>query len=118
VSYTIAIVNFRLPERFQDACDLIDGLVGQDTDQVEPVFQRFYDEVTKLYPCLLSLSDDELEQGVWSDGPLINNFKVKVPVVGFVYSKAQEAAPAVCHLALSMGLSILDWQSGLVRNPS
>jgi hypothetical protein len=117
MSYNIAIVNFRLPEDFDEACKIVDELADIEVDEIEMIFKQFHDEATKVYPCLCDLSDDEVDDGVWCDGPLIDNFRVKAPVIGFSYSKVEEAFPVVGNLALKMGLSILDWQSGKVYNP-
>lgn len=117
MSYNIAVVNFRLPETFKDACNLVNPAVEVDVVGVAKIYQDFHDQVTRIFPCLCSLSDDEVDDSVWSDGPLINNFMVKAPVIGFVYSRVNEVLPVVIELALKMGLSVLDWQSKKVYNP-
>lgn len=117
MSYNIAIVDFPLPDDFEEACKIVEPLAQQDVDEVNETFRAFHDAITDIYPCICDLPDDEVDDGVWCDGPLINNFTVKAPVIGFVYSKVNEALPKVGELALSMGLSILDWQSQKVYNP-
>ena len=62
MSYNVAIVNFTLPDNFEEACELINPLTQQDVDEVEPIFKDFHDEVIKIYPCLNSLSDDEIDE--------------------------------------------------------
>lgn len=117
MSYNIAVVNFKLPEKFEEADELINSMTDIDVEEVDGIYKEFHDKVTKIFPCLCSLPDEEVDNGVWCDGPLINNFTVKAPVIGFVYSKVEEALPVVGNLALEMGLSILDWQAGKVYNP-
>lgn len=117
MSYNIAVVDFKLPDDFEEAVALINPMTEIDTPKVKNIFQKFHDEATKVFPCLCSLSDEEIDNGVWCDGPLINNFTVEAPVIGFSYSKVEEALPVVGNLALDMGLSILDWQTGRVYNP-
>jgi hypothetical protein len=117
MSYNIAIVNFRLPEDYEEAVELVNPMTDIEVAEVETIYKQFHDEVTKVFPCLCSLPEDEIDDGVWCDGPLINNFTVKAPVIGFSYSRIEEALPVVGNLALSMGLSILDWQAGKVYNP-
>ena len=117
MSYNIAIVNYKLPENFQEACDLINPLTAENVVEIESIYKDFHSEITKKFPCLCELSDDEIDEGIWSDGPLIDNFTTKAPVIGFSYSKVEEAFPEVGKIALSMGLSILDWQSETVYNP-
>jgi len=117
MSYNIAVVNFELPEDFDEACALVNPLADEDVAEIEPIYQKFHDAVTKIYPCLCTLPDEEIDNGVWCDGPLINNFTVKAPVIGFSHSKVEGALPTVGELALNMGLSVLDWQTGRVYNP-
>ncbi len=117
MSYTLAITDFRLPDDFDEAHEQVNPLLHQSVDEVAPVFVEFHKRVTAVYPCICDLPDDLLDDGVWSDGPLINNFKVKVPVIGFVYRKVAEAAPTVIQMALDAGLSVMDWQSGRIYNP-
>lgn len=117
MSYNIAVVDFKLPDNFDEAVALVNPMTEIDTPEVTETFQKFHDEATKIFPCLCSLTDDKIDDGVWCDGPLINNFKVEAPVIGFSYSKVEEALPVVGQLALDMGLSVLDWQAGKVYNP-
>ena len=117
MSYNIAVVNFKLPEDFEKAVELVNPLAVIDVAEIESIYEEFHDEAIKLYPCLSSLSEDQIDDGVWCDGPLINNFMVKAPVIGFSYSKVEEALPVIGNLALSMGLSVLDWQASKVYNP-
>ncbi len=118
MSYNIAIANFVLPESFEEACDLVNPMTDEDTDKIDVAYLEFYNELIKCYPCLCSLDDEEIDNSVWSDGPLIINFTVKAPVIGFVYSMVDEALPVVINLALKSGLSILDWQAEKAYNPS
>ncbi|GAB2899657.1 hypothetical protein ACCI51_18210 [Microbulbifer echini] len=117
MSYNIAVVNFKLPENFEEAVALVNSMTDMDVPEIASIYKEFHDEVTKAFPCLCSLPDDEIDNGVWCDGPLINNFTVKAPVIGFSYSKVEEALPVVGNLALKMGLSVLDWQASKVYNP-
>lgn len=117
MSYNIAIVNFKLPGDFDEACKIVNGLADIEVNEIDEIFKRFHEEATKIYPCICDLTDDEVDDGVWCDGPLINNFRVKAPIIGFSFSKVEEAFPVVGSLALNMGLSILDWQAGKVYNP-
>ena len=117
MSYNIAVVDFKLPDDFDEAVALVNPMTEIDIPEVKDIFRNFHDEATKNFPCLCSLSDDEVDDGVWCDGPLIDNFTVKAPVIGFSYSKVEEALPVIANLALDMGLSILDWQAVKVYNP-
>ncbi|BFM09977.1 hypothetical protein R50072_01300 [Simiduia litorea] len=96
---------------------LVNPMTDIRVSEVTANFQKFHDDVTTIFPCICSLSSDKIDEGVWCDGPLINNFKSKAPVIGFTYSKVEEALPVVGNLALKMGLSVLDWQAGKAYNP-
>jgi hypothetical protein len=117
LSYNIAVVNFKLPENFEEAVELVNPMTDIKVTEIESIYKEFHDAATKQFPCLCSLPDDEIDGGVWCDGPLINNFLVKAPVIGFSHSKVEEALPVIGNLALSMGMSVLDWQAGKVYNP-
>ena len=46
------------------------------------MFQVLHDRLTARYPCMCSHPDDETDDAVWSDGPLINNFLHRAVVLG------------------------------------
>jgi len=116
MSYNIGILEIPLPEDFEEACAIFDGIANkeEEVNEVHPKYQAFFDEIVKIYPCICDLPEDLEDDGVWCDGPLINNFKTNAPVIGFVYSKVEEALPIVVEKATKMGLSVLDWQAGAV----
>lgn len=118
MSYNIAVANFILPNDFDEACEIVNPLTDEDVDigKINEVYLNFYNQLIKPYPCLCSVADEEVDNSIWSDGPLINNFTVKTPVIGFVYSRVDEALPIVIDLAHEHGLSILDWQTEKVYN--
>lgn len=92
-------------------------MLHQPQDEPSPIFVAFHKRVTALHPCICELPDEQLHEGVWSDGPLINNFHAKVPIIGVVYPKVAEAVPGVINIALDMGLSVIDWQSERIYSP-
>lgn len=116
MSYTIALFEQNIPENFQEALEFFEKSDKSQQEVVSPIFQEFYDEIAVIFPCICTIDDDDGEEGVWCDGPLINNFKCKVPVIGFTFSKVAEALPVVIETANDMGISVLDWQSGMVFN--
>lgn len=95
---------------------LFDSIDNSQHTAVKPVFQQFHDAITAVFPCICDLDDDDGEEGVWSDGPLINNFKCEIPVIGLSFSHLEEAMPVVVETARDLGISILDWQTGEVYN--
>ena len=65
MSYNIAVVNFKLPEDFDEASALLKPMVAEDVSVIEPIYQQFHDAITKTYPCLTSLPDEDIQNGVW-----------------------------------------------------
>jgi hypothetical protein len=119
MSYNIGIIKHNLPKDFAKACALFEKFADSDApDTIDPVYLKFHDEITKIFPCICSLPDNEVDNGVWCDGPLIGNFKTNGPVIGFVFSKVEEALPVVVESALKMGLCVLDWQAEMVYTPN
>jgi len=110
MSYTIGLCTFPIPDDFEEAFDIFDSVANDDISEIHPKYLAFYQEISKVYPCICDLPEDREDEGVWCDGPLINNFKTTAPVIGFVYSKVDEALPVVIEMATKMGLSVLDWQ--------
>jgi len=117
MSYNIAVMSFKLPETFFEANVLVEPLLGKDVAKIKTEYLAFYEAVTELFPCICDLPSNSIDSGIWSDGPLINNFTVEVPVIGISYEKVENALPVVRELALSMGLSVLDWQLNQAYNP-
>jgi hypothetical protein len=75
--------------------------------------------VTAKYPDIpdvADLSDDEIDDGVWSDGPLINNASGPLFYFGLAGTRFDEAAPFVVDVAREHGLVCFDPQdSSVVR---
>jgi hypothetical protein len=76
---------------------------------VPHVFKELHDQLTARYPCICTLNDDEVDNRVWSDGPLWNNFGHQAVVLGMVYSRAAEVLPFLVRSANSLGLTVFDW---------
>ena len=50
---------------------------------VPEVFSTLHERLTARYPCICSLPEARVDgEGVWSDGPLLNNFGHRAEVVG------------------------------------
>lgn len=116
MSYTIALFDYKLPEDFYEASIIFDAADHDSTIEIKPIFQKFHDEITQIFPCICDLDDDDGEIGVWSDGPLINNFRREVPVIGLTLNHVGDALQIVIETANDLGISVLDWQSGTVFN--
>ena len=116
MSYNVAICTPPLPKRDEDAWQVIDLLIDQEGEP-PPVFRQLYEKLTAKYPCIVEVPDPSVNPGVWSDGPLWNNFGLRVAVLGMVYSRVGEALPFVIETANSLGLTVFDWTGPVIYRP-
>lgn len=114
MSYNVAVVLPPVPSEDAAAWALVDGLIEQ-TGPRPPVFQELHDRLTARYPCLCSLPDDRIDDAVWSDGPLVDNFGHRAAVLGLSYSRAEEVLPFLIEAATALGLVVFDWATGRVH---
>jgi hypothetical protein len=117
MSYNVALCAEPISEDDAVAWKQIDGLI-EAQGPTPRVFKELYDALTARYPCICTLSDDRLdEDGVWSDGPLWNDFGHRAAVLGVVYSRAEEVLPFLFETALSLGLTVFDWGGPNIYRP-
>ena len=70
-----------------------------------------------MYPCICDVDEEDIDDCVWSDGPLINNFSKEVAVLGVTYSAAGEFGSDIFDIILGNGFVILDYNSETVYQP-
>jgi hypothetical protein len=120
MSYNVAISKPPIPEDDAEAWKVvyqrIDRLHAEEAEPA-PVFVELHDRLTERYPCICDLLDDEVDDGVWSDGPLINNFGAECAVIGMVYDAAAEVLPFVVAESNRRGLVVFDWASERISRP-
>ena len=87
-------------------------LDGDDATETSPAIKAFIAAMTAEYPDIVDLPDDEVDDGVWSDGPLIGNARGPFFYFGIVFSQVEDVAPFVARVALEHGLVCFDPQSG------
>jgi hypothetical protein len=114
MSYTIAVVAPPIPADDGEAWKALHALIDQQ-GPVPSVFRTLHDRLTLRYPCLSSLPDDQIDDGVWSDGPLWNNFSHRAAVLGMVYSSVEEVLPFVIETATALDLAVFDWATNQVH---
>jgi hypothetical protein len=105
MSYTVAVVAPPISALDAEARAALDALI----DQLGPapaVFQTLHDGLTARYPCLSSLPDDQIDDGVWSDGPLWNNFGPRAAVLGISYSRVDEVLPFLIESIPANGFEV------------
>ena len=116
MSYNVAICPQPIPTSDAQAWQELDALINTQGQPPE-VFRELYERLTAKYPCICTLSDDEVDDGVWSDGPLWNNFGHRAAVLGMVYSRVEEALPFLVKTATDLGLVVFDWAGPTIVRP-
>jgi hypothetical protein len=108
MSYNVAVVIPPIPKDDSAAWKAVDDIIEQSGPR-PAVFEALHAKLTSRFPCISSLTDDEIDNGVWSDGPLINNFGHRAAVLGIVYSRVDEVLPFLIETATGLGFSVFDW---------
>ncbi|HAT30697.1 MAG TPA: hypothetical protein DCW29_07545 [Janthinobacterium sp.] len=120
MSYILDIVAPAVPADDSAAYDFIDQLrLASDADALAPApaLLAFHSAITQQFPCLSTCSDDAaLEQCVWSDGPLLNNFSGDMGTIA-ISSRVGEVLPAILRLAPELGLTVADQQRDKIHRP-
>jgi hypothetical protein len=116
MSYNVAICLPPVPVEDGVAWTDIDRLADCEGDAA-PEFVDLHAALTARYPCICGLSDADVDGGVWSDGPLLNNFGARAAVIGIVYSRVDEVLPFVVEAATSRGMVVFDWATQQVHRP-
>jgi hypothetical protein len=116
MSYNVAIVIPPVPAKDAKAWAGLDALIEQEGPR-PAVFQVLHDRLTAKFPCMSMLPDDQVDDAVWSDGPLINNFQHKAAVLGMSYSRVEEVLPFLIKTANDMGLAVFDWGTETIHRP-
>jgi hypothetical protein len=119
MSYTIGLLVGTAPSNDAAAFEHFNALVGARDlrEKPHPTFVAVHAELTARFPCLCNLADDEVDDGVWSDGPLINNFGARQAVIGFMFSTVETVLPFVIEVANKHGITVLDWQTETIHRP-
>jgi hypothetical protein len=63
---------------------------------------------------MCAVPEDQIDDTVWSDRPLLNNFLHRAAVLGMAYSRVEEVLPFLVETANTLGLTVLDWATGKV----
>jgi hypothetical protein len=116
MSYNVAICTQPIPTNDEEAWRVIDALIEAKGEPTQ-VFRELHDRLTAKYPCICTLSDDDVDDGVWSDGPLWNDFGHRAAVLGVVHSRTAEVLPFLVKTANDLGLVIFDWAGPIIYRP-
>ncbi len=81
-------------------------------------FRELHGRLTARYPCICNLPDDEIDNGAWSDGPLINNFGHRAAVLGIAYPSVAEVLPFLVETANALRMVVFDWATNTIYRPN
>lgn len=116
MSYNVAIAVPPISDADEDAWSEIDELI-EAQGPVAPIFEALLERITAQYPCICDLIDNDVDDGVWCDGPLRNNLGHRASVLGVVTSRSGEVVPFLVREATRMGLAVFDWQTEAIYRP-
>ncbi len=116
MSYNVAICLPPVSEDDARAWAELDAIIDAE-GPVPDAFVKLHAELTATFPCICDLPDDDVDDGVWCDGPLINNFLHRAAVVGFVYSKVDVGLPFLIATANRHGMVVFDWATNTIHRP-
>jgi hypothetical protein len=108
MSYNVAVVIPPIPLDDAEAWAALDERIEQEGARPD-IFRELHGRLTARYPCMCSVPEDEIDDTVWSDGPLINNFLHRAAVLGMSYSRVDEVLPFLIETANELDLAVFDW---------
>lgn len=121
MSHSLVFTRHDIPEDDREALEWIQTQFDSyyaDERSAHPKFEELHDALTLRFPCICTLSDDEIDDGAWCDGPLINNFGHDLAMVAFPYSRVEDVLPFAVETAVDLGCAVFDLQSMTVHRPS
>ncbi|HVD96912.1 MAG TPA: hypothetical protein VNB90_01830 [Cytophagaceae bacterium] len=117
MSYILSITKNNIPILDKDAWKFLDELSASNTKEPAKEFINLLNTITQEYPDITTLSEDKADEGVWSDGPLINNARSNVMTLGILPHYAGEVADFIIKAANKQGLIVFDFQLGQIYRP-
>jgi hypothetical protein len=111
VSYDVAVWVGRKPPTDGAATEEFDRLsrtLGEGRRSPDAKILRFIEALTTRYPDLTDLSDEDIDDSPWADGPLGDNASGRFFYFALVPSGVPEALPFIAATAKAMGLICYD----------
>jgi hypothetical protein len=118
MSYTVSITRNDISFNDEIAWQQVAALNEQEDDEGAKDFISLINKLTERYPCICDLSEDKIDEGVWSDGPLVNNAGKNITTLAIVYSQADKVVPFLIETANRMGFVVFDYQSENIYRPT
>lgn len=116
MSYNFAICLPPVASTDQAAWQELDPILDEE-GPASPQFVELHARLTKRFPCICDLTEELVDDGVWSDGPLIDNFGPRGAVLGVSYSRVEDVLPFVITTANQMGMAVFDWGTEKIHRP-
>ena len=82
-----------------------------------PALSELIERLTTRFPCISELREDQLENAVWADGPLVDGVMHDVAVLTVVPSRVAAVVPVIREVAKALGLAVYDPQGEQVWRP-
>ncbi len=117
MSYIISITRKNIPNADKEAWKYLDMLKETESNKSATDFIDLINKFLTKYPCICNLTDNELEEGVWSDGPLIDNAGENVTTLGLVNSSVENTLKFVIETSNNLGFVVFDYQTGIISRP-
>jgi len=117
MSYTVTLTRNTIPEDDQKAWEYLDELYATETHEQSEDFLELIEKFKIKFPCICDLSDDEVDEGVWSDGPLSNNAGKNLTTLGIVFSAVEKTLPYLIKTANENHFAVFDGQEGIIFRP-
>ncbi|MCO7188525.1 MULTISPECIES: hypothetical protein [unclassified Pseudoalteromonas] len=114
MSYSLMFSIPGIPESDEDAWDEFDEREEANEENElapHPLMQDLINQLTKRYPCICTLPDEEIDGGLWADGPIENNIVGDLLILAIVFSKVEEALPFIAETAKNVGVVFYDPQT-------
>jgi len=124
MSYTVTILRNAISPDDKQAWAELNLLYEKEdlfTEHVREQGQDFLDLIEKLkakFPCICDLPDEEVDNGVWSDGPLSNNAGKDLATLGIRFSQVSNVMPFLIKIANDNGFVVFDSQTAIISRPT
>jgi hypothetical protein len=71
VGYDVVVVKPPIPAG-EEAWRALDSILAE-SGATDPDLLGFYERLTARFPCICDLPEDRADEGVWKDGPLLQD---------------------------------------------
>lgn len=122
MGYQVQIIEADLSVNDGQASIEIDKIVSlhlQTEEKPSSTLLKLYKLLVKKYPCLSSYRDDDpkIDDCVWADGPLLNNFGQHAAVLE-IASDEEQVMAFILQCASELNLTVVDFESGFIFRPN